>query len=135
LPRPRITPALCGTLAYAIVVIVVLVLPASKPHPRGAFLAEYYLTLSRRAIFDIVSNVLLFVPLGWGLHRIGRLLRVNPSALGIAVGAVTGLFSLTMESVQYFVLTYRYSSIVDVAANTAGALIGALAERVVANGR
>ena len=135
MPRPRIAPALCGTLAYAIVVFIVLVLPASKPHPRGGFLAEYYLTLGRRAIFDIVSNILLFAPLGWGLHRVGRLLRVNAAALGVAVGAIAGLFSLTMESVQYFVLTYRYSSIVDVATNTAGALIGAVAERVASNDR
>jgi glycopeptide antibiotics resistance protein len=135
LPRPNITPALCGTLAYAIVVVVVLILPASKPHPRGGFLAEYYLSLGRRAIFDIASNVLLFAPLGWGLHRVGRLLRVDASALGVAVGAIAGLFSLTMESVQYFMLTYRYSSIVDVATNTAGALIGALAERISSNGR
>jgi glycopeptide antibiotics resistance protein len=135
LPRPRIAPALCGTLAYAIVVVIVLVLPSSKPHPRGAFLAEYYLTFSRRAIFDVAANMLLFAPLGWGLHRVGRLVRVNASALGVAVGAIAGLFSLTMESVQYFVLTYRYSSIVDVAANTAGALIGALAERVAPNSR
>ena len=135
MPRPRIAPALCGTLAYAIVIVIVLVLPASKPHPRGAFLAEYFLMLSRRAIFDIASNMLLFAPLGWGLHRVGRLLRVNAAALGVAVGAIAGLFSLSMESVQYFVLTYRYSSIVDVAANTAGALMGALAERGASNKR
>lgn len=70
--------------------------------------------------YAALLNVLVFVPLGWlgvaALHR-----RVGTTV--VALAAVSGL----VELVQLLPLLDRQSSLVDVACNTAGAALGALA--------
>jgi len=72
---------------------------------------------------DVVANVLLFLPLGF-LFRLARRPPVAHSALTVLwIGA---LASLAIESAQLFERE-RFSSVIDVATNAAGAWIGALA--------
>ena len=113
---------LLGTLLYALILVTILVLPISRPHVHRGYLREFPQAITRRFLADIGANILLFVPLGWGLHRAAR--RAGVRSPIIAVGVAGAVFSLTMETVQY-VLPYRYSSVVDVAADTVGVLLGA----------
>ena len=115
---------LLGTLAYMLLVVAILVAPTSAPHDRRGYLAEYHLPLGRRLAADLAVNIALFVPLGWGLHRTGRGLGVPPRTVLVAAVLAAAVFSLLMETLQFW-LPARYSSIVDVLANTAGALLGA----------
>jgi glycopeptide antibiotics resistance protein len=125
--RSRLVRPLLGTLLYALILVTILVLPLSRPHVRRGYLREFPQAITRRFIADIGANILLFVPLGWGLHRAAR--RAGVRSPMVAVGVAGALFSLTMETVQY-VLPYRYSSVVDVAANTVGVLLGASGEEL-----
>lgn len=73
--------------------------------------------------YDIASNVLGFVPLGFVLAWKRR-----PASIAMAL-AFGFAFSLSIEIVQPFI-PGRNSSIVDLASNSAGALLGALISRV-----
>ena len=75
----------------------------------------------RERVVDFAANVLLFAPFGFGLVLAGTTwLRATLAGLALTLG---------IELVQAFVLTGRYASAGDVLANTAGALLGALAAR------
>lgn len=125
--RSRRPYPLLGTLAYMLLVVAILVAPTGTPHDRRGYLTEYHLPLGRRLVADVAVNIALFVPLGWGLHRTGRGLGVPPRTLLVSAVLAAALFSLLMETLQFW-LPARYSSIVDVLANTAGALLGAWSE-------
>lgn len=71
---------------------------------------------------DILLNILLYLPIGWALRTRGF----------FVVGAAAAALSLFSECVQLF-YPDRYPSPIDVAANTAGALLGAAAARVVSS--
>lgn len=75
--------------------------------------------------FDVVLNVIAYVPLGMlaTLYFAGGAVRGLSVARAVAFGAAT---SLAMECCQLFIPT-RVASLYDVAANTAGTLAGALA--------
>ena len=82
-------------------------------------------------VFDIVANVLGYMPLGF-LLALGFLRRSNPSfapgsnAAAVAVATLSSaLLSFLMESLQSY-LPSRVPSNVDFALNTAGAFTGAL---------
>jgi glycopeptide antibiotics resistance protein len=126
--RSRLARPLLGTLLYALILVTILVVPISRPHVRRGYLREYSQSINRRLIADIGANVLLFVPLGWGLHRTVR--RAGMPCPMVAVGVAGVLFSLMMETVQY-VLPYRYSSVIDVVADTVGVLLGASGEALI----
>jgi len=70
---------------------------------------------------EVVANVLLFVPLGF-LYRLTRP-SGHPAFAALVLGA---LVSLAIEAAQLFE-TARSSSALDVAANAAGAALGAVA--------
>jgi glycopeptide antibiotics resistance protein len=110
-----------------LVVVALLVVPTSAPHEPRGYLTEYQLTLGRRVLADFAVNIAIFVPIGWGLHRGGRRLRVRPGARLLGAAVAAALFSAVMETVQFW-LPGRYSSLVDVGANTLGAVLGAWAE-------
>ena len=119
--------ALTLALAYLLVIVYASVqplrgwrLPAvdvygflTAPWPR-------YITLT-----DVLVNVAAYIPLGFML---GLGLRIGmPPIVAVAVALLLGVgLSIGMESVQLF-LPARIPSNVDVLANGAGALIGALA--------
>jgi glycopeptide antibiotics resistance protein len=77
---------------------------------------------------NLVLNVLLFVPLGAVLQREAER-RSTRLSTGMLLGAAVGvLITSTIEVLQGF-LPQRESSLVDVAANVAGALLGVLSYR------
>ncbi|HEX2205661.1 MAG TPA: VanZ family protein, partial [Longimicrobium sp.] len=78
--------------------------------------------------FDMVANVLLFVPLGF-LHPLTRPHRLGSRVLEAALLGL--LLSAAVEAAQLFE-PGRYASVMDLAANAAGALAGALLQRAVA---
>jgi glycopeptide antibiotics resistance protein len=125
--RSPLTYPLLGTIAYMLVVVVILIVPAAAPHARSGYLTEYQLPIGRRFIGDVIVNIAMFVPIGWGLHRVARHLGAPTRPLALAVALVAAAFSVLMETAQFW-LPARYSSIVDVVANTLGATLGAFSE-------
>jgi len=95
-----------------------------RPHPR-AFLLEFRLASPARLVADAILNVAAFVPLGWLLAQGIRDVAASPRARRLAVVGFCAVMSFGVETLQYF-LPSRYSSLLDVLANSAGALIGAL---------
>lgn len=93
-------------------------LPASEA--LAAFLSKPRYTLE----FDVLLNVVAYIPLGVlaRLHFATRASRLPPAVMAIALGAA---LSFAMEVAQLFIPN-RVASIQDVAANTAGTLIGVL---------
>ncbi len=91
-----------------------------------------------KAVFQLVFNIMFFVPLGFIASRLLRLRFVSAALLGMAVSAMielsqlTGLFGL-------YPYAYRCCDVDDVLANTLGAALGwlcaALLGRVVPPGK
>lgn len=119
--------ALTLALAYLLVIVYASVQPLrgwrfpaedvygflTAPWPR-------YITLT-----DVLINVMAYVPLGFLLTLGLRV--VMPPVAAVAAGLLlAAVFSIALESVQMF-LPARIASNVDVLANSAGALVGALA--------
>jgi hypothetical protein len=73
-------------------------------------------------------NLLLYVPLGVLLHHEARRRDVRTPVVMLLAGTAGLAISLTVECAQAF-LPSRDSSLIDVLANTAGALIGVTADR------
>ena len=71
-------------------------------------------------VVELASNVILFVPLG---ALVARILGARLWWGGAAVGF---LLSILVELAQLVFLPARFPSVIDVAANTLGALVGAL---------
>ena len=88
------------------------------------------LSLGPLTLRDVPLNVLLFVPLGFGLaglirnHRLHRFHRLEEKICEICVicGSLL-LLSLVLETAQLF-LPARAPSVADVVANGLGALLG-----------
>jgi VanZ family protein len=78
---------------------------------------------------DVVANVLLFIPPGF-FYRLAQPARRRSALRVLALGA---LVSLAIETAQLFE-AMRNASLLDVAANAAGAWLGALAADRVASG-
>jgi glycopeptide antibiotics resistance protein len=114
--------ALIGTIIYMLVVAAALAVPASAPHAYRGYLQD--IPLGRRLVADVALNVAMFVPIGWGLHRAARRRGGALRTRLLRAVILAAAFSLTMETVQAW-LPNRYSSVVDVLANTLGATIGA----------
>lgn len=121
--RPRY--ALIGTILYMLVVAAALVVPVSPPHVSRGYLRD--IAPGRRLVADVALNLAIFVPIGWGLHRAARRRGAAPRTRLLIAVILAAAFSLTMETIQAW-LPNRYSSVVDVLANTLGATIGAWIE-------
>lgn len=118
--RARLSRALL--LYYAGVVLVITLAPFRFAAPRH--FVVYYGTMP----FDLVANVLLFVPLGF-LYPLGGPDGRRATVLrALAAGL---LLSACIEAAQLFE-PERYPSVVDLAANGVGALTGALLQRAAA---
>jgi len=92
--------------------------------PSGELVAAFFTRPKYVTGFDIALNVLAYVPLG----TLACLYFRETSLLARAIAKTTALglaFSFAMECAQLFIPT-RIASVYDVAANTAGALAGAL---------
>lgn len=92
------------------------------PHPENAALVArtpvWCILCGELGLLDILLNVILFVPLGVGLHLQGRSWR-QALLLGAAL-------SLGIETAQYFAIAGRDAALGDVLTNTAGAGLGAV---------
>ena len=78
-------------------------------------------------VSEVVSNVVLFIPLGALLYRVGRL-RLPSGRVVLLCGITGALLSLAVEFLQVFVPP-RDPTLVDAAANSSGTLLGALGFR------
>lgn len=110
---------------YSLGLTWLLTAPLGVVHPhQSGYLREFPGSL-KRGTADALVNVLLFVPLGWGVHWLGRRRIASGTLMTLLVGC---LFSLSLETIQYFLGT-RYSSIADVASNALGTGVGAWLDR------
>ena len=83
---------------------------------------------SKSQFSDIIINILIFIPLGMLIHGMLRSRRQLTLKISLATLLIGTLFSLSVESLQYFSMT-RNSSIVDVATNMTGIAIGIVIDR------
>lgn len=121
----RISAALLVLVAVAVVVIVFMPAPPDRTGQRD--LVDFLARAHGQALpawidyslIETAANVVLFAPLGF-LAALAR--RRRPWLVVPAAAAVSGL----IETGQWLFLTERVASLQDVAANTAGALLGLL---------
>jgi glycopeptide antibiotics resistance protein len=74
---------------------------------------------------DVIGNIWLFIPLGFGLTCLLYIARLQRIAIAIAVVIFSGSLSLTVEVLQVF-LPSRASTLTDILANTLGGFLGYL---------
>jgi hypothetical protein len=103
----------------------------TKPARVAIYSRPFFLYLGGRMIFaasspwDIIRNVILFMTFGvFGFAFAGRRGRPAASAILLTVAAAAAV-SASCETLQFF-QDARTSSILDLATNTAGALLGAI---------
>jgi VanZ family protein len=77
---------------------------------------------------DFLLNLALFVPLGVLLHHEARHRAVSLRSIALLALSSAALISVTLEYLQAF-LPVRDSSLIDVVANSGGALVGIAADR------
>ena len=111
---------------YATALLPALVAPIRRLHAHSrSYLREFSGHSAGIVARDLAINVALFVPLGWLLARAGRSGGVSPVTRIVLAAGLGAAFSLGIETAQYFIAS-RYSSVVDVLANTAGTAVGAM---------
>lgn len=79
---------------------------------------------------DIITNILLFLPVGFGFGVLTTRRRLSPSVAFLLVTLAGGMLSLSVELLQLF-LPFRFSSFADIASNTAGTAAGFVLSRSV----
>lgn len=130
--RPASPLARAGCVAYAILILYGSLTPFSGWRDNGIGpLAYLTAPLPRHlAAFDVVVNVLAYVPFGALL-----VLALYPRLRGAGAAAAAALIglavSVTVEAIQTY-LPARVASNVDLATNGLGALLGAIAASVYA---
>lgn len=108
--------------AIAALMVAIIVLATCTPLPEqaaeSAATALFCLPCGEYGGVDVVLNVLLFIPLGFGLRLAG--LRTGRAVLaGFAL-------SLTVETLQFAAIPGRDASLSDLLTNTLGTAVGAL---------
>lgn len=116
----RLTRLMLGYLLASVAVVVLAPFEFAAPGP----LEWWPAGSGGTTIADVVLNVVLFVPLGFLADRLGGGRRApwRTALLGVVV-------SLAIEVTQLFI-PGRYTSLVDVASNGAGAWLGAVGSAV-----
>jgi VanZ family protein len=111
-------------IATAVVAFLLIVRITLKAN--GLFLPDHVdlcIICGDKGTADFILNVLLFVPLGFGL-RLGGVRRRT-------VAAVAVLFTITIETLQYYVVPGRESGLNDIVSNSTGGFLGiALADAI-----
>ena len=106
-----------------------LYIPKYINHKLSPFLNTSIGTLESLSQFsDIIINILIFIPFGMLFHGMLRSRYGLTLKISLAVLVIGTLFSLGIESVQYFSIT-RNSSLIDVATNMTGTAIGIVMDR------
>jgi hypothetical protein len=94
--------------------------------PNGPFLPDHVdlcIICGDKGTADFILNVLLFVPLGFGLRLAGTRRR--------AAAVVAVLMTITIETLQYYVVPGRESGLNDIVSNSTGGFLGiALADTI-----
>ena len=131
------TPAASPLARYLLAAYVLLIAYASlyplaswRDQGVGAF-AFLIASLPRyTSAFDVFANLAAYFPLGFLVAAIARVR--HGATFKIALGTIAGLsMSVAMEALQSFIPS-RHPSNLDVATNTAGALLGAIGGAVIA---
>jgi VanZ family protein len=125
-PRLKVPARYRGSLVvWALLIAYASLYPFLPLRPPSGELVEAFFARPKYVTaFDIAVNVLAYAPFGTLACLFFR--EASPLPRAIMKATVLGLaFSFAMESAQLFIPT-RIASIYDVAANTAGALAGAL---------
>lgn len=108
-----------------------LYIPKRIQQKSPAHFLEYPVRLSDLTVtmlIDGVLNIILFIPVGFLLHAaLGERLGSRKAKV-VWVMLIGGLFSLTAESLQYF-LPGRFSSASDLLTNLAGTFVGIIIDR------
>ncbi|HXH82517.1 MAG TPA: VanZ family protein [Candidatus Tectomicrobia bacterium] len=114
-----------AALLYAAVILLLTVTPQGRLHAKPSTpLNEIETRTLGSAARDATLNVLLFVPLGILLRQVAADARLRGLRALLAVVTAGCAFSLGIEVLQFW-LPLRFSSWLDVVANTAGAWVGA----------
>jgi len=100
-------------IASATVVAAATLTPASGPSLRHEF---WCLRCGSDALADVIDNVLLFVPLGFGLRLVGA-----RRGLVLCVGIA---FTIAIELLQIDIISRRDPSVRDILSNVCGAAAG-----------
>ena len=116
------------TLAVILYGLVLAALLAAPLDPRDR-MTHGFLTIkrydsTRRMVKDVVQNLLAFAPFGLLLRRAVRRPASGSCVEFVAAVMIAIAFAITMESIQS-VVPGRYSSLIDVAVDGAGAALGA----------
>lgn len=86
-------------------------------------------TIDFKNLKDLIVNVIFFIPIGFLFHSLVSK-RYQSSLKVISIVFVSGLlYTLSIESLQYF-LNSRSSSMTDVVHNTIGVMLGIIADRI-----
>ena len=125
------------TVAYVVLLIVGLGMPLRDSRGAAAAYQRQHHALAldvppslRGKARDLSLNVILFIPLGVMGRRSLRRAGVAPLPALLAVVGGSLALSVTMETLQHFIAG-RYSSVVDVLMNGAGATIGVAGDMAV----
>jgi hypothetical protein len=101
--------------------VIAIAILTLQPDPRAVTAAARTpltcLICGDRGSVDVVLNILLFIPFGFGLRLAGWPWR--------RVAAAAFVLSFTVETLQYFVITGRDASLGDVVSNSTGGVLGA----------
>ena len=130
MPIRRLHPLTLATMVWGLFVVYGTTLPfdfSGNTDGLGPVWERTLYELKRGpSLPDVVTNVMLFIP--WGALLAARLAVARRGALlAILAGVLSGaLLSLAVEPAQLY-LPPRSPSPVDLAANSGGALLGALA--------
>lgn len=90
-----------------------------------SFLSSPYrnFELSAKQVIDISGNIIIFIPFGFLFHRAMSSRYGSSLRISVLVFVSGALFTLCIESLQYFSLT-RFSSMTDVVNNMVGTALG-----------
>lgn len=114
-------------LAYALLIVDASLYPFSGWRDQGVGAFAFLLAPLPRYVttFDIAANVLAYMPLGY-LALLGLPPLLRPAAAVVLATLASASLSLGLEAIQTY-LPSRIASNLDLAANAAGGLLGALA--------
>lgn len=116
---PRSGPWLVATLVVSIAIVAIQLYPYRFAAGSPPFLGLYH-----AGYLAVLGQVALFVPLGFVETQLARrLFGFAGGALAVLVALDGAVLALICQSVQYW-LPDRTSSLIDLAANTLGTVVG-----------
>lgn len=126
-------PRFAATL-YGLALVALLAAPVDVRDRRThGLLAVQPYSSTRKLLRDVGQNVAVFAPFGFLLRRAYRMADTGSHAPFVAPVTIAVTLALTIESIQA-VIPGRYSSLIDVAMNAVGAVIGAGVEPFLGRG-